>query len=66
MKDSPCHYCSDRRVGCHSECEKYKAFKAECEEERQKRLKDNEFNGYKSRSAEKRLRHRLNHNKRRK
>lgn len=25
----PCKDCTDRHLGCHSECEKYKAFDAE-------------------------------------
>lgn len=23
----PCHGCSDRRIGCHGKCDKYKQFK---------------------------------------
>lgn len=26
MKDSPCHNCPRREVGCHSSCEDYKAW----------------------------------------
>ena len=27
--DTPCLRCEDRHLGCHSECERYKAMKAE-------------------------------------
>lgn len=30
----PCRYCADRHQGCHAECEKYKAWKAELDEAR--------------------------------
>ena len=35
---SPCLGCKDRHEGCHGKCEKYLAFKKECEEARKKRL----------------------------
>lgn len=28
---APCYKCPDREVGCHGKCEKYLAFRAECE-----------------------------------
>jgi hypothetical protein len=28
---SPCYKCSDRSVGCHAECEKYKKYRTEVE-----------------------------------
>lgn len=34
---SPCKDCPDRHPHCHSECEKYKAFDALCEQARKKR-----------------------------
>lgn len=33
MKDSPCKNCGDRFIGCHGKCEKYKAWRAEYDEE---------------------------------
>ena len=33
-KDS-CYQCTDRKVGCHSNCVKYERFKAELEKKRQ-------------------------------
>lgn len=30
----PCKNCSDRKVGCHSNCEKYLKYKAEMERQR--------------------------------
>lgn len=32
-----CKDCPDRHIGCHGECEKYKAYCAKLEEERQRR-----------------------------
>ena len=34
--ESPCYKCEDRHVGCHSTCETYKEYCAECEEIRKK------------------------------
>lgn len=31
-KSNPCYNCSDRSVGCHAECPKYQAKRAEDEE----------------------------------
>lgn len=33
----PCQGCADRKVGCHSSCEKYKAFREENEQAKAKR-----------------------------
>lgn len=35
--NAPCKGCENRFVGCHSECERYKTFKANIEAQRQKR-----------------------------
>lgn len=35
--DAPCKDCPDRVVGCHSSCEKYKAFREECDRNREQR-----------------------------
>ena len=37
----PCKDCKNRRAGCHSECEKYKAYKQELYELHRKQYKDN-------------------------
>jgi hypothetical protein len=34
---APCQDCTDREVGCHSSCDKYKAFKQKCDELRELR-----------------------------
>ena len=39
MLISPCKDCKDRRLGCHSRCEKYLAFAKECEDVRNKKAK---------------------------
>lgn len=36
---SPCKGCGDREIGCHSKCEKYKAFKEPFIKAQQDRLK---------------------------
>ncbi len=32
LKDSKCIYCTERHIGCHSQCEDYKKWKAEVDE----------------------------------
>ena len=32
----PCKGCKERRVGCHAGCEKYKSFKEQVEEEKER------------------------------
>lgn len=39
---APCKNCKDRYVGCHSKCEKYKEYAAECEVIREKRRKESD------------------------
>lgn len=34
---NPCHYCTERTARCHSECERYLAFRAEKDKEYEKR-----------------------------
>ena len=36
LKDNPCYNCTERRVGCHSKCDKYKEFKEKLAELRDK------------------------------
>ena len=36
---TPCMTCTDRKVGCHSKCEKYKEFQAKNNENRTKLYK---------------------------
>lgn len=36
---SPCQFCEDREVGCHSKCEKYAAFQIEVAKQREERMK---------------------------
>ena len=48
---SPCQDCMDRHLNCHSECEKYKTWKADLEDKRSKvkkeRNKEAAMNEYK-------------------
>lgn len=36
---TPCYECKDRKVGCHSICEKYKKYKIDLAEENKKKRK---------------------------
>ena len=38
MLKAPCHKCEDRHVGCHGSCERYKAYDAQQDIIRAKRL----------------------------
>ena len=38
----PCKNCSDRKVGCHSDCEKYLIYKNEMERQRMLRTEQKE------------------------
>lgn len=42
---SPCKDCGDREIGCHSKCEKYKAFKEPFIKAREERLRAVEVTG---------------------
>lgn len=33
MVKPPCHGCTDRRVGCHGECQRYKEYKEKMSDE---------------------------------
>lgn len=44
MMNVPCYNCPDRCVGCHSTCEKYKAFRAVCDKANEARRKENSAN----------------------
>ncbi len=35
---APCRNCAERFTGCHASCERYKAYKAQNDAEREKRL----------------------------
>lgn len=35
--EAPCYKCSDRKLGCHSTCDKYKEFKERIEDWHKKR-----------------------------
>lgn len=41
--ETPCKDCPDREVGCHGECEKYKAYAEACAKQREKRRDENEL-----------------------
>lgn len=54
---APCLGCGDRRLGCHARCERYKAFRAECDAIREKRKEDAEFDAARIDRAERRRKH---------
>lgn len=41
---SPCQFCEDREVGCHSKCEKYADFLEEVAKQREARLEQFKLN----------------------
>ena len=41
-KDSPCHYCTDRHLTCHSDCQTYKDWAVEYAESRRRPRYDSE------------------------
>lgn len=43
MITAPCKGCKDRVLGCHSECDKYKAYQAENERIKELERKDKEY-----------------------
>ena len=36
LKNNPCYKCTERKVGCHTKCDKYKEFKEKLSELRDK------------------------------
>ena len=46
MTGSPCQNCEDRHMHCHSECDKYKEFRAEVRRINRKRYKHNDVENY--------------------
>ncbi len=49
----PCYICTERHVGCHSECEAYKRFRAEREAMSKKRMLNYGATGFSIDSQEK-------------
>ena len=39
---APCYHCPDHRLGCHADCERYKAHRAECDAVIAKRRREHE------------------------
>ena len=54
----PCHGCNIRSPTCHGTCEKYKAFAAEIEQRREKRLMEHNATGLRYDTAQKTKRRR--------
>lgn len=40
LKDSPCRYCTDRKLLCHGSCELYKAYRIAVEKEAETRQRE--------------------------
>ena len=40
MKQPPCKDCTERKIGCHGKCERYKAFKEYHEAEKQQKIRE--------------------------
>lgn len=43
---APCYGCQARSAMCHSDCERYLAYKAECDKIRSERMKKYDFTDY--------------------
>ena len=43
MQKNPCYGCKARHVGCHSECEKYQAARAELDKAKKQRFMEAEI-----------------------
>ena len=47
MKDNGCYGCTERKVGCHAKCEKYKKWKEEYDKREQlKKAGNNKYHDY--------------------
>ena len=44
FKDSPCNGCKERKLYCHSTCEKYREYEEKAEETRRNRINYHEIN----------------------
>ena len=42
----PCYNCPDRHIGCHAQCERYKAYTAEYQKQKRQQEGDREFRDY--------------------
>lgn len=51
---SPCRWCVDRAIGCHSNCERYSKFREICEELKKAKLdgKERNFENYANKHRE--------------
>lgn len=43
---APCKDCSDRHVGCHGDCEKYKAYRSDLESKHEHEKQENSYHDY--------------------
>lgn len=46
ITNAPCKDCSERHIGCHSECEKYKSFREFKMIQYEKKIKEQSIEGY--------------------
>ena len=46
MIQGPCHHCPDRKVGCHSECHRYKVYQEQIDDLKKKKRVENDFKEY--------------------
>lgn len=64
MSNAPCKDCSERKVGCHSQCEKYKLYADELHEISEKEKKDKSWLGYWSQRKNKMAKEQNRHKRR--
>lgn len=61
----PCKGCEERQIGCHSTCERYKAFRADLDEQNAKRAEIKSANDATARSVDRLIgRYHWNHRRR--
>ena len=53
---APCYKCPDRHANCHSECESYISYAAECEARREERMKEARLVAHRHFSIDSRIR----------
>lgn len=48
MKWSPCYKCTDREIGCHDKCSKYRKYRKVIEKANKASIGDNQFVNYRA------------------
>ena len=51
IRSKCCFHCERRHLGCHADCETYAAAKAAIEQEKQRKIEENEYLSYVAEAA---------------